>query len=304
MIVLASALVAGLSLQQQVTVEILPGEVQIFSPVSGVYDSRMVALNITMSETALFRYAKYSDNGEELVTLCRDCTNYGFDKIKKKPFSEGLHNVSLVIEFEDGVVTSSVQFVVDSKKPRIKKTSPKNGFADGEFSVTFVEENVEELLLVYGNAAVGFRTEDVSVEDCVEGFWNNQECSVMVDLSDYDGSMIAYSFVLSDVAGNRDVSQAQILSVDFSKPVVSSFDFLVTGRTVHFSFAITEDNFESIYFIDRMSLIPHAKKLCTKLVDGKCEEKRVFTKGEHELDFEISDSAGNSVVINEVAFVV
>ena len=49
MIVLASALVAGLSLQQQVTVEILPGEVQIFSPVSGVYDSRMVALNITMS---------------------------------------------------------------------------------------------------------------------------------------------------------------------------------------------------------------------------------------------------------------
>src|SRR3989344_4317083 len=116
--------VLALTLSQNLTVNILPGAFEVFSPVQDViYGERLVPINLTMS-TEVF-YFKYSDNGSGLKTLCRNCNEYGFSEIKKKGFSDGFHELVIFGVFENGNVSEIRNFTVDSKIPKVIKATPK-----------------------------------------------------------------------------------------------------------------------------------------------------------------------------------
>ena len=160
---------------------------QIFSPVEGsLYLTRMIPINISMDHPVnFFKYSKhYSDNGGRFVTLCRNCNDYGFNKLKRKPFDEGFHNLVIMISSHGEKVYKSVNFTVDSRKPRIRKTYPKRGFADGYFELEFQEENPKSVFLNYGNDITGWRAAELDVGECYPKR-RYTVCNVSVGLGDY-----------------------------------------------------------------------------------------------------------------------
>ena len=293
--------ILALTVEQTVTVNVVPGKINIFSPQAQIYFSRMVPLNISLSDNATFRYAKYSDNGNDLVTLCRDCSDYGEHNTKIKPFDDGFHRVRIVAEFEGGVVEEFVELIVDGKNPMIHKTSPSEGFADGTFAIEFTEENSMNVYLFYGTPD-DIRNASVILDQCIKNFFGRRHCTIFVDVKDFDGHDIFYGFTVLDIANRMTLSSIKRLAVDVSAPTIDRFDFNVSGRKVHFLINITEDNFKEIRFIDRSSFFPHWKTLCSTLENDMCKKDVLFFSGAHQLSFEVIDDAGNTAFIDGVEF--
>ncbi|MEK6887186.1 MAG: hypothetical protein AABW88_05130, partial [Nanoarchaeota archaeon] len=226
---------------QNITVIILPGIIDVFSPVQdAVYNNRMVLINLSMS--ANVSYFKYADNGGSLRTLCRKCDSYS----KKKPFDDGFHELTIFGIFNIGTVYNYVNFMVDSKKPRILKTNPRRGFATGFFEVEFEEENPVSLFLNYGNE---LRNAELNISEC-EKKKTKRICNVSVELADYDLQEIEYWFNITDIAGNSDESKNISIDVDVSAPIISFFNYSINGEYVTFLLNITEPNFEEVDYID------------------------------------------------------
>ena len=285
--------VIALTQTQNVTVTVLPGEINIYSPENGaVYTERMVPINLTMN-TKVIKFG-YNDSKEGPGTLCRNCEEYGYSRIKRKPFDDGFHNITISAVFSAGSVYGYRTFIVDSKKPIIKKTEPKTGYANGSFVVEFQEINPTSLVLNYGNNLTGYRNADLNLNDCKEDK-KNTKCEIYVDLGDYDWQEIGYWFKLTDIAKRVDESKLKKLDVDLTKPIINSFNYSIKKRIVTFKFNVTEINFEEIAYIDWNDKNPKEIKLCSRLKNEICEQKKSFRTGEHNLTISVLDEAGNSV---------
>lgn len=289
-----SVLVLALEVMQNVTVTVLPGAIDVFSPVQdALYTNRMVPINLSMS--AEVSYFKYTDNGGSLITLCRNCNEYGFSKLKRKPFDDGFHNLTIMAIFEAGSVYEYRNFIVDTKEPRITKTEPTKGFATGEFSVEFQEKNPTSLFFNYGNDAVGLRNEQVNLEDCYSPKRNKMRCDIEINLTDFDLQEIKYWFNITDILGNYDESKPRALNVDVSNPIINEFNYTINGRYITFFLNIIEPNFGKINYIDWNESTPRWRLLCSKLKNGICEKRKSFKLGEHNVSIEVLDEAGNSI---------
>lgn len=303
-IVLLLNLIQALEVNQEVSVTVLSGKINVFSPINDdVYYNRMISINLTMTDKVLFRYAKYSDNGDPLVTLCRKCNQYGYDTIKTKPFNDGFHRVTLLAVFDTGEITEYVDLIVDTLKPMIKQTSPGKGFTNGNFEVKFQEANPKEIWLNYGNELTGYKTQAVDMNNCSKHKNTDKYtiCKVSVDLSAYDKQEIEYWFNVSDIADRSDESNPVKLIVDTSAPIVNNPEFFwlqgvgKQNKNIHFYIDVSEDNFNEISYIDLSDGKSKEKKLCSKIEAGLCEKIVSFSKGSHTVDIMISDKAGNSV---------
>jgi hypothetical protein len=310
LVLVGVGLVMASDVTQVVRVNVLPGAVNVHSPMDGaIYDSRMVGINLSMSSEV--RYFKYSDNGGRLRSLCRNCASYGFDKIKRKPFNDGFHSVDIVGIFETGNVVHNVNFLVDSRAPKVKKVSPTRGFGDGEFSVEVQEENLIGVVLNYGNDVVGWREEVLNLDDdCYNIKKDRIKCEVSVDLDDYDLTEIKYWFEVEDILERVDESRVKVLDVDVSLPILlNEGDFWNQGvgrenRYIYFDMKINEPNFDEVVYVyeDSKGRV-REKRLCSRLKDGVCEKRKSFRDGVYDGEVVIRDDAGN-VVSYDVGFVV
>ncbi len=277
----------ALTVNQKVTVTVIPGETYVYSPEQdAIYIERQVPINLTMSSQA--KYFKYKDNQGEFKTLCRNCWEYGYTKVKKKPFDDGFHQIVIMAVFDFGNAYYPINFTVDTKKPKIIKTNPKQGFAYGDFEVQFQEENPKSLILNYGNDEY-----ELDIENDCEIDKKGHSCNANVDLSSYDGQEIEYYFVLEDIIGNIAGSKTKKLDVDLSKPAINDINWTINKRRVGFILNITEKNFYRAGYIDNNDIKPRWRILCSKLKDGICEKENIFNKGEHNLTFQVLDKAGN-----------
>jgi len=295
-ILLASAimLVAAQQFEQIVTVTVLPGEVTIYSPIQdNVYTERMVPINLTMN-TNVVRF-EYFANNESQGTLCKGCEDYGFLKLKKKPFDDGFVQLKVVSVFEGGEVFGYRNFTVDTKKPKITKTEPAKDFATGLFSTEYQEANPTEIWLNYGNNATGFRSQQAVLLDCYSPSRNKMRCNVSVSLEDYDLQEIKYWFNITDIVNQSYETKPKKINVDISNPIINVFNWTIDGRRVNFFFNITEPNLKAINYIDWNDRTPKEKVLCPRLKNGICEVKKSFTVGEHNLTVNILDKAGNFI---------
>lgn len=275
---------------------------QIASPSQYLFNERKVQINLTVSgKVDKITYIDMSDDRPREKTLCgRNCLGYGYDKKKFVTFREGVHDVIFRAIKDDIVVAeNTAHFLVDSKKPKIYKTEPKNrGISNGEFYVEFGEDNPVELILKYGN---DLRSYSVDIEESCYTDRTKQKCSFSADLPDYDGTNVPYWFELRDIVGNEVISRTYHFDVDTTLPVVNDLSYSVDGRRVNFMFNVTEENFDEINYIDWNDSKPREIRLCSKLKDGICEVRKTFRAGGHSLTLKVLDEAGNFVEQN-IAF--
>jgi hypothetical protein len=197
---------------QTVTVTVLPGGMNVYSPIqANIYNERMIPINLSMSYEA--KYLRYSDNDGDPITICRNCNEYGFSSVKRKPFDDGFHKLRLITVFKSGTVYTERDFFVDTKMPKITKTEPEKNSADGIFAVEFQEANPVSVVLDYGNLETGMRNAFVNLESCYEVRRNIERCYAYTDLTDYNSQEISYKFSLIDILGNKDESKVKNLDV-------------------------------------------------------------------------------------------
>ena len=291
--ILLTGSVLAFNVTQTLKVTIISGIINVFSPVQdNFYNSRVILFNISINASA--DYLKYSDNGKGFRTLCRNCDSYS----RNAKFTDGFHEVVILAEFNSEKVYHYVNFSVDSRRPRIRKTTPdRRDFATGEFSVEFIEENPASLFLNYGNNLTGFREEEVNLGECTEES-NKKICMINASLDDYDLQEIEYWFELTDKAGNHAKGRTTKNKVDFSSPIINSINYSIIRKRVIFNINITEENLEKVEYYDNNKTSPRWLRLCRGLSKGICKKRISFTRGIHNLDIRATDKAGNFATEN------
>lgn len=300
--ILLIADVFALVAEQNVTVTIISGETKIYSPINEtVYNSKIIPINLSADSQA--DYLKYIDNGDEIIILCKNCNEYGFSKLRRKSFDEGFHNLIIATVIEGKTFYEYTTFIVDTKNPKITKTSPQRVFSNGSFEVEFQEENPISLWLNYGNNQTGLKNQEVDLNKCKEEK-TGKKCSVNVSLNNYDLQEIEYWFNITDILGNYDNSRIRKLNVDISTPIINSFNYTINKNKVTFSLNITEPNFEEVVYIDNNKTKQRWKTLCIKLKNKICKQYSTFTIGNHNLTINILDEAGNIAEIKNIEFTI
>ena len=277
-----------------------PPVLEVFSPEQdAVYSNKNILLDVESSEQADISYHNEGDVGP-WKQVCNNCWSYSGNR----NFQEGLNDLTFkAVDNAGNIGWHSLQFRVDSQKPQVKKTEPKNGFASGDFHIEFKEGNPTELMVHFGNGNFGFVEHEVDLTNECENDDVNFECDTNADLSPYDNQNIEYYVILKDIAGNLDQSNTEDLSVDYTPPKMDSFEYDVNGKYVTFVLEVSELNFDRAQYMDNTDLKPKWNNLCTKLDENNvCEKKVSFNDGTHDVNLRVLDKAGNEVVSSTTFF--
>lgn len=285
------------------SIDLSPPNLTINSPEqNGLYTSRSVLIDLTTNEEADVYYLNNLDGRGRWIRVCQDCLIYSHSR----SFKDGLNDITFrAVDVIGNEVLVNRQFLIDSRKPQIHKSEPRNGYASGLFEIQYTEKNLKNITINYGNYLTGFQQAELI--GCVSG--TKQWCSINLDLSIYNGQEISYYFRVEDVAGNFKESQPKNLDVDTVFPVLNNNPhFWAQGegrhsRYIYFTFNVTEENFDEIEYIDWTDNNPRWRRLCSRLDEnGICEKRKSFRRGFHSLDIQITDEAGNAISTPRVEF--
>jgi hypothetical protein len=292
-VVIAIALIGsvfGYTLTQKLMVEVLPEVINISQPLDGnVYADSYVPINLSLFGTKS-EYLKYSADGGKFVKLCEGCSQYSGNK----KFSEGKHSVTFTSLFGPGPIFSTVEFIVDSFKPKIIDTFPKrNSVINGTlFFVKYDEENLQNITLFY-------QIEDKVFERtnyfCDSG--KNKNCTFEnIYLSNYNnGKYLTYWFEADDYVHSI-LSRKVELLVDTTVPELEvSFSYDPKSKGIIY-FNITSSEKADLSFMDLSDPKARWKTLCTDCNEyGSNKAKfKYFNKGSHWIVIKAIDQAGNS----------
>ena len=132
----------------------------------------------------------------------------------------------------------------------------------------------------------------------------NKECKFNINLKSLDNQDIFYMLSITDY-GNRTIStRPTIIRVDTTLPIINNPSSFYTqkNKEITFKLNITEQNFEKITYLDNYEKVPKPKLLCTRLKNNLCEAKKFFTRGNHNLEIQILDKAGNNIQLKNIIF--
>ncbi|MEK6885026.1 MAG: hypothetical protein AABY22_35670 [Nanoarchaeota archaeon] len=261
-----------------------------------ISNSKKVIFEINSSEPGTFYYKNFDESKWKKLAQ-------GISYNRAVSLKEGPNNITIRgVDLSGNIAELNRSFSIDSKAPKITKTSPKKGFSDGSFTLEFKEENPKELKLHYGNSDTGMRETVVNLNNCTKIKTRNV-CNIDVNLNDYNGEQIQYWFELKDIADSIAQSRPVFLDVDAVDPVINNINYTIIIKSVQFKINITEDHFDIVEYLDSTDDNPKWKKLCSKLKDNICIAKKSFTSGEHDLSIQVIDEAGNSVA-EGISFVI
>lgn len=260
------------------------------------YPSRGVPFDTLITETKTvspieLSYTDLEDSRARPRRLCRSCTEYNRDV----SFKDGFHKVLIEAKDEAGNEdTEIVEFHVDSKEPRIKRTYPRrNDYANGLFTVEYDESQVDSVTLHYKGS--GDWTH-VDVPGCESG--RRQSCSVQVN--NLPEGILTYYFTVADKATAVDSKETQVY-VDTTSPtvIVNKPDQTIvptySERRVPFDILIAEPQTTApieLNYIDLEDPRGRSRRLCR----GCTEYNRdiSFRDGFHRVQITAEDEAGNS----------
>ncbi|MDD5192271.1 MAG: hypothetical protein PHH54_01140 [Candidatus Nanoarchaeia archaeon] len=269
-------------------------EITINTPLQkGIYNSRSILFDIELDEEADLYYIDAVNGRGRWTKVCQDCDSYS----NKRSFDEGWNNLTFkAVDVAGNERHVNRSFLIDSKKPVIHKTEPREGYANGIFGVQYSEDNLKKMKINYGNNETGMRSKEIS--GCSSG--TKQWCEVSIDLKDYNEEKIKYWFTAEDIAGNiKDSQIKQNLPVDTVFPVLHNpppfWSYTPGQRYVYFVFNVTELNLDKIEYMDKSASKPSWKNLCSALKNGICATKKSFSRGSHIIDIQITDEAGNAI---------
>lgn len=263
----------------------IPG-VKIILPEYTKYDTRRLMVEVETDERV--KRIRAIRNSGRAIVLCRDC-----DYVKKGvTFFEG--NNTLRVEAEDyagNVGTAETEFYIDSKKPRVHKTWPRDGtYVQGtEFGIKYTESNLQEVRLKWTPSSTGVEQTEV-LSSCLPG--RAKQCSLHLDLSGYDGQTIQYYFELDDGV-NIARSSTKSVYVDNTAPqpnITSPTNgALLNSRRVYLSVDILNNEPALLeYAVDGSGY----RRLCSGCTDYF--GWKTLRDGFHILSVRATDKAGNS----------
>lgn len=293
--ILLAGSVSALEVTQNVTATVLIGDFNVYSPVNGtIYSESDLLINASLNDKV--NYIKYSDNGENFKILCRNCDSVA----KKRTFEEGKHRLIVSAFFEGGSLSKIINFTVDSEKPKIVRTSPKKGFANGVFKFTYIESNLKRVVLHYGTD-----TKELNISKECYREDGSKVCKTNVSLTQYNGQEIVYWIEMEDIAGSIAESKKTKIKVDLTHPVVTNptsfFSYQNGSKYIYFHIGVEETNFDKINFSYK-ELNGKLKEgnLCTSLKNGFCDKRITFKKGKYNMTINVLDKAGNYVSLNPI----
>ncbi len=257
-----------------------------------IITSRSALLDIDLNEVGEISYYDNINGRGKWTRICSKCDSYS----KKRSFNEGFNNLTIkAVDLLGNPGEKELTFFIDSKKPKILKTEPKGGFASGEFTIEFQEDNPSSLQLIIINEQDAANTTDINIShDCILDK-NKYACSIQKDISQYTNQQIQYYAVITDIAGNSVSSRPLKLKVDTSTPIINSISQLVNGRRVELTIDVTETNLDKITFIDNFDIHPRERTICSSLKNGLCIKSLSLSSGTHDLTIIVRDDADNLV---------
>jgi hypothetical protein len=263
--------------------------VTIDLPDSGAtYPERRVNLDIGVTETV--EKLEYSLDGVRFSRLCKDCSGYE----GKKSFSDGTNTMIVkATDYAGNPGQSPVTFIVDTKPPRIMKQSPSNKkYTNGTFVIYYTEENLKDVTLYYKGILEGVAESDYKPvpASCDAGI--NKECKVYVDLTDYNGRIIFYYFVVSDQVSETQ-SKTYTETVDTTKPtvtIISPESKTYNSRRILLN-VLASDSVSKKVDLSYSDNGDRFRSLCNEC--SSYNALRTFSSGHHELLVKAIDKAGN-----------
>ena len=256
-----------------------------------VFTERSIVLDMTVNEKVDISYIDNINGRGRMSRLCQNCMSYQ----RSRSFNEGLNDITVRATDLAGNPTSKIlKFFIDSKTPKIMKTSPKKGFSSGLFMVEFKEINPKSLILHYGNNIIGFKTAALDINKCGQKK-DKYNCTASVNVVDFNGKNMSYWFELTDIVDRKVSSRHIDLFADTTVPVINFLNTDVHDNHLMLEMSVSEPNFDSIEYIDNSASRSRWKTLCSSLKDELCERKITLSEGSHDIDVKVSDLAGNSV---------
>ena len=261
-----------------ITVDAIPPLVTIESPGFMDYDNRRIDLVINVSEVVDI---EKSENGKKFRRICSRCNYYN----RIASYRDGFYNLTIRATDKAGNEGyANVTFFVDSTQPRIVKTTPKDkSYVKGmaNFTVVYTEDYLRNISVVYGNETL---TKEKTI-NCPSG--RNKECSIIVNVSEFNDQTIDYYFVLRDKL-HTVFSKTGTVTVDAVPPVVTLYspqNQTYEDRMINIEVEVSEKvGLEHSYY-------GRFRSLC-KNCDYR-NKKLYYRKGSHDLLIRATDKAGN-----------
>ncbi|MDO8460616.1 MAG: hypothetical protein Q7S74_05880 [Nanoarchaeota archaeon] len=272
------------------TIDITPPELVITSPQQNkIYPDRAILLTLNTNEESNILIFDKNNAGAGWKNVCSKCISYNIPR----SFSEGKNEFLFkAIDKAGNAGYANVTFYVDSVAPKIISTGPVSGFASGDFSLSFNEASPKNITLYYGNTQIGLNKRVINIaSECSLGT-TSSTCNTHVNLSSYNGQQIEYWFEVFDIASSSAQSKHISLSVDISKPILNSLNYLIKGKDVTFTLNVNEPYLNSISYIDNLDSKSKETSLCKVLKNGICQKKVSFKDGNHNITIFIRDNAG------------
>jgi len=255
--------------------------VTINSPLMQVYENREVPLSVSLSEN--ITKLEKSEDGERFRSLCRNCDSYE----RSSSYDDGVHNITIKATDKGGNEGFGfIIFGVDNKEPYIRKISPKDedyvkGIAN--FTVEYDEDIVMNVTLFYGKDGLFY---NYTKYGCPWG--SRQECTLTVNLTDFDNQTIQYYFVVNSFLHN-DTSKIYSVIVDNTIPTVtinSPLNDTYNSRYVRLNISVSEE-VELLRSVNGDSFT----RLCSNC--DIYDRTSYFRDGVYNVTFLATDEAGN-----------
>jgi len=258
------------------------------SPKEDLVNNRSVLIDLSSSETANFYYIRDISGPQNWILLCKESKSC----MATVTLSGGLNKIGFkAVDMFGNSKIEKRSLNIDVSKPVISKISPNNNaFVNGDtkFNIAYSEESLDKIVLNYGTF---LNSKTAVLDNCKSG--KNQVCSKSLDLKDFDGQKITFSFTILDKAGNFISSRSNNVNVDVTSPKVK-IDYTVNKKKVAFIFEVTENNFDKIKYLDSNEAKPVLRNLCSNLNVGRCYSNIALSYGKHKLTITTTDKAGNS----------
>ncbi len=265
----------------------------VFSPQNISYDIRAVPFNLsTTQQSKKIEFINYADEIPNWRTLCSSCDSYGLIKQKKQILREGLNDLTIkATDFFGNTDEKNITLFTDTIPPRILSTFPqRSSITNGSnFFIRYTEENMNNISLF-----IDSNINHLSyLPSCPLG--KNQNCSLSINLSAFDGQSAVFYFEVRDSIFNTKSNPTQVL-IDTTSPILSVFSPQNISYAKKVSFSITISEPSTLEYLDSSVFPLRWKTLCSSCDSyGFPTQKFItFSPGSHTLTIRARDKAGNS----------
>ncbi|MFC1768993.1 hypothetical protein ACFLZX_04485 [Nanoarchaeota archaeon] len=268
----------------------------ILSPHEGVsYPDRKIELRVLayfMASEILYS----DDGGDRWIRVCDDCNEIE----KSVSYRDGENNIMVKVIDEGGEeYIQSVDFKIDSKEPKIKKTEPKDkSHSYGFFSVEYDEDDLYDMFLYYrGPGESEFNKQALS--GCPSG--KKQKCNITLNMDNYNGDMIEYYFEAEDSINSGKQRRNVNTTIDTVDPVLD-LNKPESGKIFNVSSTLVDIDLDAeVESLEMYDNDGKAKRLCRKC--SEYSKNLRFKDGKHDLRFVATDKAGNTDETSVVIYV-